>query len=161
MVIVMNPACAPGDIARVEDRLRSLGLHVFRADGKAKTVIGVLGDTKGLDPRDFQVLPGVSEAYRVSEPFKLASRSFHPENTVIKVRDVEIGGEQVILMAGPCTVESEAQTLEAAERVAASGARVLRGGAFKPRSSPYSFQGLGEEGLRILRKASEDRKSVV
>src|SRR5512140_3618749 len=105
MVIVMRATCAQEDVARVEEKLRSLGLHVFLASGKAKTVLGVLGDTKGLDPRDFQVMPGVSEAYRVSEPYKLASRSFHPENSVIKVKNVEIGGDRVILMAGPCTVE--------------------------------------------------------
>jgi 3-deoxy-7-phosphoheptulonate synthase len=155
MVIVMRPDCTPEDVARVESRLRGLGLHCFRSDGRTQTVIGALGDTKSVDPRDFGVLPGVAEAHRVTEPFKLASRTFHPENSVVRARNAEIGGPEVVLMAGPCTVESEAQTMDAAERVAEAGAKVLRGGAFKPRSSPYSFQGLGEEGLKILRRAGD------
>jgi len=155
MVIVMRQGCRPEDIARVEARLKSLGLSVFLSNGRAKTVAGALWDTKSGDIRDFEVLPGVIEVIRITEPFKLASRSFHPEKTVIRVKDAVIGGPEVALMAGPCTVESEAQTIEAAEKVAAAGAKVLRGGAFKPRSSPYSFQGLGEEGLRILGKASK------
>jgi 3-deoxy-7-phosphoheptulonate synthase len=155
MVIVMLPDCTREDVARVEARLRALGLHSFLSEGRSKTVVGVLGDTKSVDPRDLAVLPGVAEAHRVTEPYKLASRAFHPENTVVRAGDAEIGGPEVTLMAGPCTVESEAQTMEAAERVAAAGAKVLRGGAFKPRSSPYSFQGLGEEGLKILRRAGD------
>ncbi|HVP37726.1 MAG TPA: 3-deoxy-7-phosphoheptulonate synthase [Candidatus Saccharimonadales bacterium] len=155
MVIVMRPDCTPEEVARVEARLHALGLQIFRAAGANKIVIGALGDTKSVDPRDFQVLPGVVEAHRVTEPFKLASRTFHPENTVVRAASVDIGGREVVLMAGPCTVESESQTVEAARLVAAAGARVLRGGAFKPRSSPYSFQGLGEEGLKILRRAAD------
>jgi 3-deoxy-7-phosphoheptulonate synthase len=155
MVIVMRSDCTPEDVARVEAKLHALGLHSFRSEGRTKTVIGALGDTKSVDPRDLAVLPGVAEAHRVTEPFKLASRTFHPENTVIRAGAAEIGGSEVALMAGPCTVESESQTMEAAEKVAAAGAKVLRGGAFKPRSSPYSFQGLGEEGLKILRRAGD------
>ena len=155
MVIVMRQDCTAEDVQRVEARLRVLGMQIFLSNGQGKTVVGVVGDTKSIDPRDFQVLPGVSEVVRVTAPFKLASRAFRPENTVIRVKDAVVGGQEVCLMAGPCTVESEAQTLEAAERVAAAGATVLRGGAFKPRSSPYSFQGLGEEGLKILKKASD------
>ncbi|MBI5835967.1 MAG: 3-deoxy-7-phosphoheptulonate synthase [Candidatus Eisenbacteria bacterium] len=155
MVIVMRPDCSREDVLRVEARLAAMGLHLFRSEGALKTVIGALGDTKSVDPRDFEVMPGVVEAHRVTEPFKLASRTFHPENSVIRAGEALVGGPEVILMAGPCTVESEAQTMSAAESVAAAGAKILRGGAFKPRSSPYSFQGLGEEGLKILRRAGD------
>ena len=155
MVILMKTDCSPEDLARVEQKLRARGLQVFLSNGNGKTVLGVAGDTKSLDVRDFQLLPGVSEVIRITVPFKMASRAFHPDNTVIRVKNAVIGGEELALMAGPCTVESESQTFIAAERVAAAGASVLRGGAFKPRSSPYSFQGLGEEGLRILKEAGD------
>lgn len=155
MVILMRPDSTDEDVKRVEHKLRSRGLQVFLSRGNGKTVLGVAGDTKSVDVRDYQLLPGVSEVVRISVPFKLASRAFHPESTVIRVKNAVIGGEEVALMAGPCTVESESQTMDAAQRVAAAGATVLRGGAFKPRSSPYSFQGLGEEGLRILKEAGD------
>ncbi len=155
MVIVMRPDSSPEDVKRVEQKLRARGLQVFLSNGNGKTVLGVAGDTKSVDVRDYQLLPGVSEVVRISVPFKLASRAFQPESTVIRVKNAVIGGGEVALMAGPCTVESESQTMDAAEKVAAAGAKVLRGGAFKPRSSPYSFQGLGEEGLRILKEAGD------
>jgi 3-deoxy-7-phosphoheptulonate synthase len=119
------------------------------------TVLGGVGPVGDVDPITFEVMPGVKECHRIVSPYKLASRHFKPAGTRIKIRDVEIGGDQVVVMAGPCSVESRDQINQVAETVSASGAKVLRGGAFKPRTSPYSFQGMGEDGLKLLREAAD------
>jgi 3-deoxy-7-phosphoheptulonate synthase len=124
------------------------------------TVLGGVGPVPDCDPAEFEVMAGVKECHPIVSPYKLASRHFKPGGTVVKIRGVEIGGNQVVVMAGPCSVESRDQIGQVAEAVAAAGAKVLRGGAFKPRTSPYSFQGLGEEGLRMLREAA-DRHSLL
>jgi 3-deoxy-7-phosphoheptulonate synthase len=119
------------------------------------TVLGGVGPVGDVDPIEFEVMPGVKECHRIVSPYKLASRHFKPAGTKIKIGDVEIGGDQVVVMAGPCSVESREQIFQVAEAVARVGAKVLRGGAFKPRTSPYSFQGMGEDGLRLLREAAD------
>src|SRR5204862_2918798 len=131
-----------------------LGMDVHRSSGATRTVLGVVGAHK-IDPGLIGILDGVHEVLRISEPYKLASRTFKPEDTVVSVGDVRIGGDEVIVMAGPCSAETDEQVHAVAAAVKKAGAKVFRGGAFKPRSSPYSFQGLGEEGLRMLRDASK------
>lgn len=155
MVVVMEDNATQEDIQAVADKLVALGFRVHRSTGVSRTILGAIGDKRGVDTRDLEVMRGVHEVLRITEPYKLASRAFHPLDTVVRVRDVEVGGEEVVVMAGPCAVESEAQIYEVAGLVKKAGARVLRGGAFKPRTSPYSFQGLGEEGLRFLRNAAQ------
>jgi 3-deoxy-7-phosphoheptulonate synthase len=137
------------------DRLVSLGFTVHRSTGVVHTVLGGVGPAEQYDPADFEVLDGVKEVHRIMSPYKLASRHFRPAGTVIRVGDVDIGGNAVVMMAGPCSVESRDQILRIAELVAQAGAKVIRGGAFKPRTSPYSFQGMGEEGLALLREAAD------
>jgi 3-deoxy-7-phosphoheptulonate synthase len=136
-------------------QLVEMGFDVHRSTGALRTVIGAVGGNRQFDPRLVEVLDGVQEVLRITEPYKLASRTFRPENTVITIGDVRIGGDEVIVMAGPCSAETEAQVDATAAAVKNAGAKVLRGGAFKPRSSPYSFQGLGEEGLQLLRVAAD------
>ena len=156
MIIVMEQAATEEQIQRVIERLTQCGFDSHRSTGAERTVLGAVGGAKEqVDPRDFELMPGVRNVVRISKPYKLAGRSFKPEGTRITLRDVTLGGDEVVVMAGPCSVESAEQVHTAAERVAAAGAKVLRGGAFKPRTSPYSFQGLGEEGLRLLRKAAD------
>lgn len=155
MVVVMEPKAPEENIQNVISHLRDLGFDIHRSDGVTHTILGAVGDKTGIDIRQLEVLDGVHEVVRISEPYKLASRSFKQENTVIGIGDVEIGGQEVIVAAGPCAVESREQIMTIAEAVRASGAKILRGGAFKPRTSPYSFQGLGEEGLKLLREAAE------
>ena len=156
MVIVMKSDSAPAEIEKVIERLVAMGFDAHRSSGSERTVIGAVGgNASQIEPRELSVLPGVKEVLKISKPYKLVSRSFREEATVIEVGDVVIGGPEVVLMAGPCGVESEEQIHTVAEYVAKAGAKVLRGGAFKPRSSPYSFQGLGGEGLRYLRAAGD------
>ena len=123
--------------------------------GYNQTILGIIGDTRKLDPRDFEIQEGVQEVLRVSEPYKLANRSFHPNNTIIKIKNVYIGGDEAVIIAGPCSVENEEQIHTIAETVAKAGAKILRGGAYKPRTSPYSFQGLGKKGLKYLQDAGK------
>jgi 3-deoxy-7-phosphoheptulonate synthase len=155
MVIVMEEHASEEDIQNVIGKLVERNFDVHRSTGVRHTVLGAIGDKRGLDLRVFELLPGVHEVIRITEPYKLASRTFHAEDTIVKVKDVQIGGQKVVVIAGPCSVESRAQIDEVAHRVKEAGASVLRGGAFKPRTSPYSFQGLGEEGLRLLREAGD------
>ncbi len=154
MVVVMQERASEEQIEKVVAHLVGLGMDVHRSTGVSRTVLGAVGDDRQLDPRLLEMLEGVSEVLRVTEPYKLASRAFRPEGTVVTVGDVRIGGDEVIVMAGPCSAESEEQVNLSAAAVKKAGAKVLRGGAFKPRSSPYSFQGLGEAGLRMLRDAA-------
>ena len=136
-------------------QLVEMGFDVHRSTGALKTVIGAVGGNRQFDTALIEVMDGVQEVHRITEPYKLASRTFRPENTVITIGDLRIGGDEVIVMAGPCSAETEEQVEATASAVKNAGAKVLRGGAFKPRSSPYSFQGLGEEGLRMLRGAAD------
>ncbi|HYM59767.1 MAG TPA: 3-deoxy-7-phosphoheptulonate synthase [Thermoanaerobaculia bacterium] len=156
MVIVMEKHAADEKIEHVVAVLIERGFDVHRSTGSDHTVLGVVGDVASVDSREFELLDGVQEVVRVSEPFKLSSRTFRREKTVVDARGVKIGGDRVVVMAGPCTIESEHQLFETARRVARSGARVLRGGAYKPRTSPYAFQGMGVEGLKLLRAAGDE-----
>jgi len=153
MLVVMKPHATQEEIDAVVERIRSLGLTPHPIPGAQRVAIGITGNRGGLDPFQFQTLPGVADAIRVSQPFKLVSREVKEEDTVIDVGGVQLGGRAVVVMAGPCSVESREQLLETARAVRAAGATMLRGGAFKPRTSPYEFQGLGEEGLKLLAEA--------
>ena len=155
MVIVMEENASEEDIQAVIGKLVDRNFDVHRSTGVRHTVLGAIGDKRGLDLRLFELLSGVHEVIRITEPYKLASRTFRAEDTVVKVKGVEFGGNRVVVIAGPCSIESPEQMDEIARRVKQVGATVLRGGAFKPRTSPYSFQGLGEEGLRLLREAGD------
>jgi 3-deoxy-7-phosphoheptulonate synthase len=154
MVVVMQERATEEQVDAVIARLIELGMDVHRSSGATRTVLGVVGAHK-IDPGLIGILDGVHEVLRISEPYKLASRTFKPEDTVVSVGDVRIGGDEVIVMAGPCSAETPAQVDAAAVAVKRAGAKILRGGAFKPRSSPYSFQGLGEPGLVMLRDAAD------
>jgi 3-deoxy-7-phosphoheptulonate synthase len=154
MVIVMEEMATDEQVSAVIDKLVKLGFDIHRSTGVQYTVLGAVGGHL-VDTRDIELLEGVKEVHRITSPYKLASRSFKPEPTQIKIKDVVIGGREVIMMAGPCTVESREQVMRIAEIVAQGGAKILRGGAFKPRTSPYSFQGMGEEGLKYLRQAAD------
>jgi len=155
MVVVMQERATDEQVQKVIAQLVEMGFDVHRSTGALRTVLGAVGGNRQFDPRLLEVLDGVQEVLRITEPYKLASRTFKKENTVVNVGDVRIGGDEVIVMAGPCSAESEEQVEAAAAAVKRAGAKILRGGAFKPRSSPYSFQGLGEEGLRLLRAAAD------
>jgi 3-deoxy-7-phosphoheptulonate synthase len=152
MVVVMEERATEAQIEKVVARLVELGMDVHRSTGVSRTVLGVVGQ-KRPDPGLIEMLEGVHEVMRISEPYKLASRTFKPEGTVITVGDIRIGGDEVIVMAGPCSAETPEQVRSTAAAVRRAGAKIFRGGAFKPRSSPYSFQGLGEEGLRMMHEA--------
>ena len=152
MVVVMKERATEAQIDAVIARLVESGMDVHRSSGATHTVLGVVGAGK-VDPALIQILDGVREVLRISEPYKLASRTFRPDDSVVAIDDVRIGGDEVIVMAGPCSAETEEQVDAAAAAVKRAGAKILRGGAFKPRSSPYSFQGLGEPGLIMLRNA--------
>ena len=154
MVIVMKERATDAQIEAVVGRLREMGFDIHRSQGESHTVIGAVGHGE-FDTQLIAIQDGVQEVHRISEPYKLASRAFRPENTVVSVGDVRIGAEEVIVIAGPCSAETEEQVEATAAAVKRAGAKILRGGAFKPRSSPYSFQGLGEAGLRMLRAAAD------
>jgi len=156
MIIVMEKHAPDEKIERVVAELIGRGFDVHRSTGADQTVLGVVGDVASIDIREFELFDGVQEAVRVSEPYKLTSRTFKRENTVVNARGVAIGGDEVVIMAGPCTIENEHQMFETARRVARSGARILRGGAYKPRTSPYAFQGMGVDGLKLLRAAGDE-----
>src|SRR6186713_366959 len=153
MVVVMEERATEAQIEQVVARLVEMGMDVHRSTGVSRTVLGAVGQghpDKGL----IEMLEGVHEVVRISEPYKLASRTFKQENTIVTVGDIRIGGDEVIVMAGPCSAETEKQVRASAASVRRAGAKIFRGGAFKPRSSPYSFQGLGEAGLQLLRDAA-------
>jgi 3-deoxy-7-phosphoheptulonate synthase len=155
MVITLRPDATPDQRRAIETRLRELGFQIVLSPNGSGVTMAAVGEGT-LPPLDeVRGMPGVMTALRIPEPFKLASRTFRPETSVIRIGDVAIGGKQVVLMAGPCTIESEEQMVKTAAAVRAAGARVMRGGAFKPRTSPYSFQGLGEEGLKLMRRVAD------
>lgn len=156
MVIVLERTASQQQVENVINHLKEYGFEVHQSQGIESLVLGAIGVKPDFDTRKVKVLPGVLDVYRVTAPYKLASRSFHPENTVIKIKDVEIGGDKLVMMSGPCSIESEEQIFRMAEIVKKSGAQILRGGAFKPRSSPYSFQGLGVDGLKYIRAAADE-----
>jgi 3-deoxy-7-phosphoheptulonate synthase len=156
MVVVMQEGSSEGQIQHVIDRLVSMGFDVHRSTGATHTVLGAVGVRSDFDPRDIELLDGVREVVRITQPYKLASRAFRPEGTVVDLGNgVRIGGAEVVVAAGPCAVESAEQIHRIAESVARNGAKLLRGGAFKPRTSPYTFQGLGEQALKLLRQAAD------
>jgi len=162
MIIICEAKATEAQINAVQQKIREAGLVVHRSDGVEYTVLGVVGDRNRLDTGTFLMMPGVRDIVIVSTPYKIASREFHPEDTIVRVGESTlVGGTDVVVMAGPCAVESAEQIESSAEQVAASGARVLRGGAFKPRTSPYSYQGLGMEGLKLLRQAADRRGLAV
>src|SRR5438874_10751834 len=155
MLIVMKTDATESDIEHVVSIVNELGLRAHTMPGATRTAIGVTGNQGAVDPTRFENLPGVAEAIRVSKPYKLISLDLRPEKTIVRVGDAAIGGDDLAIIAGPCGIESHAQAFAVAEAVRRSGARFFRGGAFKPRTSPYAFQGLGEEGLKILAEVRE------
>jgi len=156
MFVAMKPHATEAEFDAVIDKVRSLGLTPHPISGIERRVVAVVGNTGAVDPDDFAMLPGVAEALRVSQPFKLVSREVKEEDTVIDVGGVKVGGRAIVVMAGPCSVESKDQILETAHAVKKAGASFLRGGAWKPRTSPYEFQGLREEGLKLLALARQE-----
>lgn len=154
MIIVMGHGASENDIKKVEELIRLKGREVHLSQGESHTIIGAVGE-KVIDPREFELLDGVKEVIKISSSYKLASRVFQNEDTVIEVNGEKFGGSHTGMIAGPCTIESEEQIFECARLMAALGVKILRGGAFKPRTSPYSFQGLGEEGLKLIRAAAD------
>ena len=156
MIIVMNPKCSEREVADVKNELTKQGLGTHLSQGETFCIIGVVGDTRSIDSNSILTFNGVDKILKVEEPFKKANRLFKPEDTVVNVNGTLVGGNHLGIMAGPCSVESEEQIIEIAKSVKASGANFLRGGAFKPRTSPYSFQGLELEGLRLLKRAKEE-----
>lgn len=161
MVVILKNNATETQIEDVKKHLEDYGFQIHESRGELKTIIGAIGVKRDFDIRKIKILDGVSDVYRVTVPFKLASRNFKEENTIIKIGDVEIGTDEIILMAGPCAIESEDQIFRLAKVVAESGSKILRGGAFKPRSSPYSFQGMGEEGLKLIRAAADEYGLIV
>ncbi|HWZ31188.1 MAG TPA: 3-deoxy-7-phosphoheptulonate synthase [Bryobacteraceae bacterium] len=155
MLIVMSAQATPADIERVCKKIEALGFRPHAMPGAQKTAIGVTGNPGPIDPAEFEDLPGVADAIRVSKPYKLVSREVKSENSIVRIKDVPVGGTELVFCGGPCSVESREQILESAHAVKRAGAQLLRGGAYKPRTSPYAFQGLAEEGLKLLAEARE------
>jgi len=155
LVVVLEKNISDKQLENVIKHLEDFGFAVHKSTGVETTVLGAIGVQLDFDIRNIKILDGVAEVYKITEPFKLASRSFQKENTEIKIAGVVIGSVDVVMMAGPCSVENEKQIFSIAEIVSKAGAKILRGGAFKPRTSPYSFQGMGETGLKLLRKAAD------
>lgn len=156
MVVILENNATNEQIKNVKQHLEDFGFQIHESAGEQRTILGAIGVKPGFDIRKVRILEGVADVYRVTSPFKLASKKFKEEKSVYKINDVEIGSDKIAVMAGPCSIESEEQIFKLAEVVAKSGAKILRGGAFKPRSSPYSFQGLGEEGLKMMRRAADE-----
>ncbi len=156
MIIIMQKGATARQIANVTARVEQMGYRTHISTGEERTIIGVIGDERPIDREQIERMEGVERTVPILRPFKLASREFHPQDTVVQVNGVKIGGEQLVVMAGPCAVESREQLMTTAWAVKEAGAQILRGGAFKPRTSPYSFQGLGEEGLKLLAEARKE-----
>jgi len=161
MIVVMKVGSSQDEISGVKKRIEDVGLKSHISEGIEHTVIGVLGQVFPELRDTLELLPGVEQVIPVSKPYKLASREFHPRDTIVKINGVAIGGNEIVVMAGPCAVESEEQLLATAQAVKAAGATVLRGGAFKPRTSPYQFRGLGESGLKLLAQAGKETQMPI
>jgi len=156
MIVVMSPKATKKNIDNVIKKLESMNLRTHLSEGEDRTIVGVIGDKKIIANLEMEMMAGVEKTVRITEKYKLVSRDFHPVDTIIDVGGVKIGGDKLVVMAGPCSVESYEQLRTAAEAVKNSGAEILRGGAYKPRTSPYDFQGLGEEGLKLLRQVADE-----
>jgi len=156
MIIVMSKDATARQISNVTARVEQMGCQVDISTGQERTIIGVIGNGRPIDREQIERMPGVERTVPILRPFKRASRDFHPQDTIVPINGVRVGGSQVIVMAGPCAVEGREQLFKTGWAVKEAGAHILRGGAFKPRSSPYSFQGLGEEGLRLLAQARKE-----
>ena len=161
MIVVMKTNSTIKNTSDVIRKIEELGFKPHMSKGEKKTIIGMVGNGKKADPQVFAVMPGVENVVPILKPFKLAGREFKNNDTIVSVSGIDIGGKEVVVMAGPCAVENETQIHSSAEAVARSGAKILRGGAYKPRTSPYSFQGLGEEGLKIMRAAADKNNLAV
>ncbi len=161
MVVVMKVGASEKQIAYVSQELERLGFRVHRVDGAMRTILGAIGDKRGIDPNRLAVLDGVEGVIEITKPYKLASREFNPDGTVVQIGDVQVGSSELTIIAGPCSVESEEQIYKCAQLVAQHGVRLMRGGAFKPRTSPYSFQGLGEVGLQMMRAAADQHNLFI
>ena len=155
MIVKLKNNITNEEFSNFKNKMESLGLEIKDASGETFKVVGLIGDTAKLTESDLYAIPGVLEVTRIQTPYKKASRVFHPEDTIIEVKGVKFGGGNFTVIAGPCSVENHDQIVSIAKDVKASGAKMLRGGAFKPRTSPYSFQGLGEEGCKILKEAGD------
>ena len=156
MIVVMKPGSTKENLSAVVNKIEAAGLRTHLSKGDEVTIVGVIGDKKIIANLELQMMAGVDKTVRITEKYKMVSRDFHPEDTIIDAGGVKIGGNEVVVMAGPCAVESLEQLREAAKAVKSCGAKFLRGGAFKPRTSPYDFQGLGLDGLKILRKVADE-----
>ena len=156
MIVVMKPGSTAENLSAVVKKIESAGLRTHLSKGEEVTIVGVIGDKKIIANLELQMMAGVDKTVRITEKYKLVSRDFHPEDTIIDAGGVKIGGKEIVVMAGPCAVENLDQLREAAQAVKACGAKFLRGGAFKPRTSPYDFQGLGEDGLKLLRQVADE-----
>lgn len=161
MVVVLERNATQQQIENIINKIEQLGFSVSRSTGEEHIVLGCIGVKPNVDIRYIKMLDGVADVHRVTDPFKLTSRNYKSENTIIKIKDVRIGGEEIPVIAGPCSIENREQIFTIAEIVAKGGAKILRGGAFKPRSSPYSFQGLGAEGLKLMREAADKNNLLV
>ena len=161
MIVVMRTGSSQDEISRVTKRIEDVGLEAHISEGIEHIVIGVLGQVFPELRDTLELLPGVEQVIPVSKPYKLASREFHPQDTLVKINGLTIGGNEIVVMAGPCAIESEEQLFATAQAVKAAGATVLRGGAFKPRTSPYQFRGLGESGLKMLAQAGKETQIPV
>ena len=156
MIVVMSPNATKENLQNVVKKLESMNLRTHLSTGDERTIVGVIGDKKIIANLEMEMMAGVEKTVRITEKYKLVSRDFHPQDTIIDVDGVEIGGKNIVVMAGPCAVENLEQLREAAAAVKKAGAKILRGGAYKPRTSPYDFQGLGEEGLKLLRQVADE-----
>lgn len=156
MIVVMSPSATKQNLDNVIKKLESMNLRTHLSEGEDRTIVGVIGDKKIIANLEMEMMAGVEKTVRITEKYKLVSRDFHPADTIIDVDGVKIGGDEIVVMAGPCAVENYEQLRESAEAVKKYGAKILRGGAFKPRTSPYDFQGLGEEGLKLLRQVADE-----
>jgi len=161
MIIVLKPDATKKQVDHIIHRIKTLGLKPMVSRGTERTIIGVIGSEDALRVQPLEIVPGVEKVMPVLKPYKLVSREFKPENSVVSVNGVKIGGKAIVIMAGPCSVENRPMLLETAKAIKQAGAKVLRGGAFKPRTSPYSFQGLGEEGLKHLREVAQRTGLIV
>src|SRR5512133_2881333 len=155
MMIIMQANATPQQVEHVIEHIKAAGLAVHLSQGVEATIIGAIGETHNIPTEQFEVLDGVEAVKRITQPYKLASRQFHPENSVFPLDGFTVGGDEIVVIAGPCSVESRSQIIETAIAVKEAGANALRGGVFKPRTSPYAFQGLGEEALEYLAEARE------